>query len=114
VAGIGPMLVLIKTLHTVVWAFFVACIGGIYWAAAAGRQRLAFALAGVVLLEVLVLVANRMRCPLTPLAARYTASREPNFDIYLPRWIARFNKEIFGTLYLGGVAYAFAAWALAR
>lgn len=108
------MLVLIKLLHTAVWIFFVACIAGVYAAAAAGRFGLALGLAGVVLVEVAVLVANRMRCPLTPLAARYTADRAPNFDIYLPRWLARYNKEIFGPLFLGGVVYALAAWALAR
>jgi hypothetical protein len=108
------MLVLIKLLHTVVWLFFVACIAGVYLAAAAGRFGLAAAVAGFVLVEVVVLLLNRRRCPLTPLAARYTASREPNFDIYLPRSLARFNKEIFGTLYVGGVAYALARWLAGR
>jgi hypothetical protein len=108
------MLVLIKLFHTVVWIFFVACIAGIYLAAGTGRFGLALGLAGVVFGEVVVLLLNRMRCPLTPIAARYTASREPNFDIYLPRWIARYNQAVFGALYLGGVACALAAWALGR
>lgn len=108
------MLVLIRLVHTIVWAFFVAAIAGIYLAAHLGRFGWAAACGGVVLVEVLVLAANRMRCPLTPVAARYTASRAPNFDIYLPEWLARYNKEVFGTLYLGGIGYALFLWVRSR
>ncbi len=38
----------------------------------------------------------------TDLAARYTEDRRGNFDIYLPVWLARQNKTIFGTLFLAG------------
>jgi hypothetical protein len=57
-----------------------------------------------------VLVANRMSCPLTGVAARFTADRDPNFDIYLPRWLAQYNKQIFGPLYAGGVLYTLWMW----
>lgn len=53
------------------------------------------------------LPANRLRCPLTDIAARHTADRRANFDIYLPLWLAR-SKHVFGTLYLIGATYA--AW----
>ena len=65
---------------------------------------------GFVFLEVIVLIVNGMRCPLTGVAARYTDDRRDNFDIFLPEWIARHNKFIFGTLYLLGSLYAFARW----
>jgi hypothetical protein len=104
------MLVLVKTLQTIVWTLFVACIIAIYVAAAGNRFGLALIMIAIVLGEVLVLVANRMSCPLTPLAARYTDDRRPNFDIYLPEWLARRNKEIFGPLYVGGVLYALVMW----
>jgi hypothetical protein len=107
------MIVFIKALHTIVWAAMVACIVGIYVFASSGRFGLALAMIGIVLGECAVLVANRMRCPLTPIAARYTDDRRPNFDIYLPQWVARFNKEIFGTLFFGGVLYALIRWLLA-
>jgi hypothetical protein len=108
------MLVLIKLLHTVVWAFMVACIGGIF--VFAHRREFAWALGcvGIVLGEVLVLVVNRMRCPLTPLAARFTADRRPNFDIYLPQWLARYNQPIFGSLYVAGIVYALVLWLRVR
>jgi hypothetical protein len=104
------MLVLIKLLHTIVWAAFVACIGGIYGFSSAARFGWALALIGIVLGEVLVLVVNRMQCPLTPLAARFTDDRRPNFDIYLPEWLAKYNQEVFGSLYLGGILYALFMW----
>lgn len=100
------MLVLIKILHTVVWMFFVACILGIFLFAYSGRSGLAFILIGVVFVEVLVLAFNRMACPLTGVAARYTDEQTDNFDIYLPEWLARHNKTIFGTLYIAGIVFA--------
>jgi hypothetical protein len=103
-------LVAVKVLHTVVWAFFAGCVVGILVAAWQDRLALAVALIGVVMLEVLVLVFNGWRCPLTGVAARYTEDREHNFDIYLPVWLARWNKEIFGTLFVLGMLLTAIRW----
>lgn len=103
-------LVLVKLVHTVAWAFFVGCIVGVPAAALAGRFELAAWLAGAVLLEIVVLLLNGLRCPLTDVAARYTDDRRDNFDIYLPLWVARYNKQIFGPLFVAGVAVALWAW----
>jgi hypothetical protein len=59
--------------------------------------------AGLMLLETLVLLVNKWTCPLTPMAAKYTAERAENFDIYLPRIIAKYNKQIFGTVWVVGI-----------
>ena len=56
----------------------------------------------LIVLECAVLAFNGGRCPLTDLAARYSAERADNFDIYLPLWLARYNKTIFGALFLAG------------
>lgn len=106
------MLTFIKTLHTVVWALFVACILGIFVFAQRGQHGVALALIAVVLVEVLVLVCNRMRCPLTGVAERHTGDRADNFDIYLPRWLARHNKSVFGTLFVLGLLYTVITWLL--
>lgn len=103
-------LVALKALHTVVWAFFAGCIVALPLAALAGRFRLAAWLAAVVLVEVAVLAANGWSCPLTRVAGRYTADRRDNFDIYLPRWLARYNKQVFGTLFVAGGLVALWAW----
>jgi hypothetical protein len=107
----GTALALVKGLHTVVWALLVGCIVGMPIAALWGRFTVAAGLGGVVLVEVLVLAVNRMRCPLTDLAARFTEERADNFDIYLPLWLASNNKRVFGTLFVvGGLVSAWAWW----
>lgn len=101
---------LVKIVHTVVWAFFAACVLGIPFCVAVGRLRAASVLVGIVFVECLVLLLNRWRCPLTDIAAQYTDERRDNFDIYLPEWVARHNKTIFGLLYLIGVVATARAW----
>ena len=100
----------VRLARTVVWAFFVACIFAIPIAAWRGDQQAAGWLVAVVAVEVAVLMANRMRCPLTDLAARYTVDRQENFDTFLPTWLARHNQRIFGALYVGGTLFALVRW----
>ena len=100
----------IKLLHTVIWALFVLCIVAIPLLGYMGRFRQAAWLVCIVLVEVLVLVLNKLRCPLTDIAARYTADRHDNFDIYLPLWLARHNKSIFGILFVLGSLFTLARW----
>lgn len=99
------MLVAIKLLHTVAWVFFVACIVALPVAGALGRFELAYVLAAIVLVETAVLAFNRWACPLTGIAARYTTDRRDNFDIYLPEWLARHNKRIFGAFFILGLLF---------
>jgi len=106
-------LVTIKVVHTLVWAIFAACIIAIPVVSWLGNHRAAAWLAAIVAGEVAVLVLNRMRCPLTDVAARHTGDRRANFDIYLPEWLARYNKLIFGVLYAAGLVFAFIRWRLA-
>lgn len=56
----------------------------------------------IVIIEIIVLAMNGWQCPLTDLAARHTDNRRDNFDIYLPGWLARNNKLIFGWLFVTG------------
>jgi len=67
-------------------------------------------LGGVILIECAVLFFNGGKCPLTTVAARYTEDRADNFDIYLPLWLARYNKTIFGTFFVCGSAFALLLW----
>ena len=104
----------VKLLHTVVWAFFVACIVAIPIFAWADRYLHAAVAAGFVFLEGVVLLLNRWRCPLTGVAAQYTGDRRDNFDIYLPEWLARHNKSIFTTLYVAGMLFALIRWLVTK
>lgn len=103
-------LVAVKGLHTLAWAFFAGCIVAIPVASWRGEHRAAAWLAGIVLGEVVVLALNQWKCPLTAVAARYTEDRRDNFDIFLPLWLARYNKQIFGPLYLAAVVFAVVQW----
>lgn len=101
-----PTLRIVRTAHTLVWAVFAGAIVAIPVFVYQEDLAVAWSLIGVVFVEVVVLLVNGMRCPLTDVAQRHTADRQDNFDIYLPLWLARYNKLLFGALYLAGVAYA--------
>ncbi|MBN9658991.1 MAG: hypothetical protein J0H49_12480 [Acidobacteria bacterium] len=107
-------LIAVKLLHTAVWLFFVACILAIPIAGVLRRFSWAAAAFGLVLLECAILAANRGRCPLTDVAARFTPQRADNFDIYLPLWLARHNKAIFGALFLAGSLFTLWLWLQSR
>jgi hypothetical protein len=103
-------LTLVKLLHTVIWAFFAGCILALPVTGLMRKFGWALALTMLVLVECAVLILNRMKCPLTDVAARYTSNRADNFDIYLPNWLARHNKSIFGTLFLAGEFFVLWRW----
>lgn len=100
----------LKLLHTAIWAIIATAIAALPWAAWFAQFRLAFGLTILVLGECLVLAVNGGRCPLTDTAARYTEERTDNFDIYLPVWLARHNKRIFGFLFVAGEVVLLWQW----
>lgn len=104
------MLIAIKLLHTVIWAALAGCVVAIPVLAIERRFRWAAILSVIVLVECGVLALNGGRCPLTDWAGRYTASRADNFDIYLPLWLARYNKAIFGPLFSAGEFVLLGSW----
>lgn len=101
----------IKVVHTIAWAFFAGCILALPVASWQDEHGVAAWLILAVLLEVVVLALNGWRCPLTSVAARFTEDRRDNFDIYLPEWLARRNKLIFGALFCIGLLFALLRWA---
>ena len=107
---IEPTLNTIKIVHTVVWAAFVSCILAIWLFAWQAEFYYATLSIGIVGVEALVLILNPWRCPLTAVAARYTGDQRANFDIYLPEWLARQTKLIFGSLYVAGIIFTLARW----
>ena len=92
----------IKLLHTAVWAVVAGAILLLPVAGGLRHNRLAAGLTVLVLGECLALALNRGRCPLTNVAEQYTEDRADNFDIYLPLWMARYNKQVFGALFAAG------------
>ena len=97
-------LLTIKVLHTVIWAFFVHIILYILYSAIIDRiDTLTWFAIALIVVEGIIILLNRWRCPLTILGERYTEQTDVGFDIFLPKWVAKNNKTIFTTLYIVGV-----------
>jgi hypothetical protein len=92
----------VRLVHSAAWLLFASAILALPVTVWMSRLDWALGLSALVMVEVAILAANRMRCPLTGIAARYTDDRSDNFDIYLPAWLARHNKTIFGSLFVAG------------
>jgi hypothetical protein len=103
----------IKLIHTLVLAFFAGCIFAIPVFAWHGRFDSVLLAADLIAVETVILIVNGWRCPLTGVTARYTDARRDIFDIYLPLWLARHNKLIFGWLFTAGLLLARAVAAAA-
>ncbi len=89
-------LITIKIVHTVIWIFFNVVIFYMFYALTFGeidfRLWIVYALIGF---EVIILLFFKFFCPLTIMARKYSDSNKKNFDIYLPEWLARYNKQIY-------------------
>ena len=104
------MLILIKVAHTAVWALVAGAIVALPFLAWRGAFGWAAVCSALALAECALLLANGRRCPMTDWAARYTSDRSLNFDIYIPRWLARWNAAIFGALFLINEGFVVIAW----
>jgi hypothetical protein len=93
------MLKVIKAFHTAIWLVMTLAI--FYIGYCVIRMDFGAVFYGSLILvvsEIVVIVVNSWKCPLTSLARRYTDEAAPNFDIFLPRIIAQYNKEIFSVI----------------
>jgi hypothetical protein len=97
-------LVFIKSVHTFIWLIFVGLIFYIFYSGLSNKiTLLTWVAIGIIILEGGVLLIFKMYCPLTLLARKYSDSEADNFDIYLPNKLAKYNKQIFTTIYLIGL-----------
>jgi hypothetical protein len=94
----------VKLAHTLIWLFFVIAIFYILYSGISSKiTSYTWIAIGLIVAEGVVLVLFKMFCPLTLIARKYSDSDKENFDIFLPNWLARYNKIIFTTIYLLGV-----------
>jgi len=92
-------LTLIKLIHTLVWIFFNVVIFYLFYAAVTGKiDKWVWICLGLIGLEIITLLMFKMMCPLTVIARKYSDSTKDNFDIYLPEWLARYNKLIYSII----------------
>jgi hypothetical protein len=97
-------LLLIKIVHTLIWVFFNVVIFYLLYAVVTNRiDRWVWICLGLIVLEGLVLLVFNKMCPITVVARKYSDSKQDNFDIFLPNWLARYNKEIYTSIVLVSV-----------
>ncbi|MEO6949469.1 MAG: hypothetical protein ABI123_07565 [Ginsengibacter sp.] len=92
-------LILIKSIHTLIWVFFNVVIFYMLYAVIMNKMDYWLWIGyGLFILEGIILVAFKFFCPLTIMARKYSDSTKPNFDIYLPAWLAKYNKLIYTSI----------------
>ena len=95
----GKLLV-VKSIHTIIWIFFNVVIFYLLYAVIINKIDIwVWICVGLVLMEGLVLLIFKMFCPLTVIARKYSDSSKDNFDIFLPNWMAKYNKLIYTSIY---------------
>ena len=89
-------LTIVKTIHTIIWCFFNVVIFYLLYAVLTDKIDIWIWVGlGLFLIEGIVLKIYKMTCPLTLIARKYSSSTKENFDIYLPNWLAKYNKPIY-------------------
>ena len=97
----GKQLLIIKSIHTLIWLFFNVVIFYLLYAVLINKVDVwVWICIGLVLLEGIVLLLFNMFCPLTLLARKYSNSSKENFDIFLPNWLAKYNKLIYTSIFV--------------
>ena len=97
-------LIAVKLIHTLIWFVFAAAILYVCYAGVFNRvSRPVWYCIGLVLIEGVVLLINKGKCPLTSLACKYTDIQPIGFDIFLPAWLAKYNKILFSSLFIVGL-----------
>lgn len=92
-------LTIIRIVHTVIWLFFNLVIFYMLYAVIVGKIDYWLWIGyGLFILEGITLLAFKFFCPLTVIARKYSDSPEVNFDIYLPKWLAKHNKAIYTSI----------------
>ena len=94
-------LILIKTIHTIIWIFFNVVLFYMAYEVIFNKiDNFIWIGIGFIILEFIVLLFFKMMCPLTIIARKYSKSNKENFDIYLPNWLAKYNKQIYTTFFI--------------
>ena len=92
---------LIKTIHTIIWVFFNVVIFYLLYAVVVDKiDKWVWICLGLILLEGIILIVFKKMCPITLIARKFSNSQQDNFDIYLPNWLAKYNKEIYSIIVL--------------
>lgn len=91
----------IKLIHTVIWLFFNVVLFYMAYAVIVNKiDKYVWTGIALIIGEGLVLLLFKKMCPLTIMARKYSYSNKDNFDIYLPNWLAKYNKLIYTSFFI--------------
>jgi hypothetical protein len=108
-------LLVIKGIHTAIFASVAACILVFLADGVLGRPgRRGMTAMAIALAESAVYASNNQVCPLTPLAEELGAERGSVADIFLPEWASRRIPLVGGAALLLALALNLRAWSQAR
>jgi hypothetical protein len=97
-------LILIKSVHTLIWVFFNVVIFYLLYAVIINKiDKWVWICLSLILLEGITLLLFKNLCPITVVARHYSHSEKANFDIYLPNWLAKHNKKIYTTIVVAAI-----------
>ena len=92
---------LVKIIHTIIWVFFNVVIFYLLYAVVINKiDKWVWICISLIFLEGVVLIVFKNICPVTLIARKFSNSEKDNFDIYLPNWLSRYNKEIYSIIVL--------------
>jgi hypothetical protein len=101
----AQILFAIRTVHTIIYGIMATAVVFILMSAIFGYFGSLLIVALILVgIEVIVFVANGMRCPLTGLAKRYGAEEGYVFETFLPESFTKYTFRIFGLLLAVGLA----------
>ena len=94
-------LLALKIVHTTIWAFYASILVYMYYLVFLKKIDFTFWIAVfLVLLEATILLICEWKCPLTVYMERYVEKSDVGFDIFLPQWMAKYNKIGYSTLFV--------------
>lgn len=89
----------IKIVHTIIWIFFNVVIFYMLYAVLIHKlDKWLWIGYGFFVMEGIVLLLFKFFCPLTLIARQYSDSKKANFDIFIPNWLAKYNKLIYTSI----------------
>ena len=95
---------LLKSVHTAIWCVFVIALLYILYAGIFNSiNMLVWVCIGLIFVECVILLIYKCKCPFTLLCQKYTDNHRVGFDIFLPVWLAKNNKTIFGIIFAIGL-----------
>ena len=97
-------LAIVRSVHSVIYVIMASATLWVLYCGIVGRRDSSLVLAiGLVTLEGLVFLGNRMRCSLTALAQRYGDPTGHVGDTLFPERYTRYTFGVFGALYVLGL-----------